>query len=142
MKKLLLLSLLTIMLALTIGQVAFAETCEEKICKLATENEKVTEAQCVIYERCCVVAIKTEKFTTRSEYDKYVAELTEKIKTDCEVDHVFVTRNPKIMVQITKLADKPQAEREQAIKELLEREMFKHKPDNKFILPKRANAEK
>ena len=141
MKKLLLLTLLTLMLALNIGQVAFAETCEETICKLATENEKVTEAQCVIYQRCCVVAIKTEKFTSKKEYDLYVNELTEKIKTECEVDHVFVTRNPKVMVQITKLADKPQAEREQAIKELLDREMFKHKPDNKFVFPKRANAD-
>ena len=141
MKKLVLLTLLTIMLVLTIGQVAFAETCEDKICKMATENEKVTEAQCVIYERCCIVAIKTEKFTSKSDYDKFVKDLTEKIKGECEVDHVFVTRNPKVMVQIAKLADKTQAEREQAIKELLEREMFKHKHDHKLILPKRTGAE-
>ena len=141
MKKLALLTLLTVILALSIGQVAFAETCEEKICNYATENDKVTDAQCVIYERCCVVAIKTEKFTTKSEYDQFVKELTEKIKSDCEVDHVFVTRNPKVMVQITKLADKPQAEREKAIKELLDREIFRHKPDQKFVFPKRATAE-
>ena len=141
MKRLLLLTLLTIMLALTIGQVAFAETCEEKICKFATENEKVTEAQCVVYERCCVVAIKTEKFTSKNDYDKFVEELVAKIKAECEVDHVFVTRNPKVMVEISKLADKTQAEREKAIKELLDREASKHNRIPKFVFPKRTNAE-
>ena len=141
MKKLVLLTLLTIILSLTVGQLAFAETCEEKVCKMATENEKVTEAQCVIYERCCVVAIKTEKFTSKSQYDEYVKELTEKIKTDCEVDHVFVTRNPKVMIQIKALAEKSETEREQAIKQLLDKEIFRHRPDNKFVFPKRAGAE-
>lgn len=141
MKKLVLISLLTIVLALTIGQAAFAETCEEKICNMATENKKVTEAKCVIYERCCVLAIKTEKFTSKNEYEKFVAELKEKIKADCEVDHVFVTRNPKVMVQINKIAEKSEAEREQLIKELLDKEIFKHKPDNKFVFPKRTGAE-
>lgn len=141
MKKLVLITLLTIMLALTIGQTALAETCEEKICKMAMENEKVTEAQSVIYERCCLVAIKTEKFTSKSQYDKFVEELTEKIKTECEVDHVFVTRNPKVMVQIQKLANKSEAERNEAIKNLLDKEIFRHKPDGKFVFPKRAGAQ-
>ena len=141
MKKLLLISLLTILLTLTIGQLAFAETCEEKICKMATDNEQVTEAQCVIYERCCLVAIKTEKFTSKSQYDKYVNELTEKIKAECEVDHVFVTRNPKVMVKIKTLAEKSESEREEMIKELLDKEIFRHKPDNKFVFPKRTNAQ-
>ena len=141
MKKLLLISLLTILLALTVGQAALAETCEEKICKMATAEEKVTEAECLIYERCCVVAIKTEKFTTKSQYDKYVTELTEKIKAECEVDHVFVTRNPKVMVKIKALANKSETEREEIIKELLEKEIFRHKPDNKFVFPKRTNAQ-
>ena len=105
------------------------------------ENDKVTQAQCVIYERCCVVAIKTEKFTTKSEYDKYVDELSEKIKNECNVDHVFVSRNPKVMVEITKLAEKSPAEREKAIKELLYREIFRREHGHKFDFPKRAGAE-
>lgn len=141
MKKLILVALLTIMLALTIGQAALAETCEEKICKLATENEKVTEAQCVIYERCCVVAIKTEKFTSKSQYDKFVEELKEKIKADNEVDHVFVTRNPKVMVEIKELANKSESERNEAIKQMLDKEIFRHRPENKFVFPKRAGAD-
>ena len=141
MKKFILLTLLVLILALSIGQVAFAESYEEKICKMATENEKVTEAQCVIYERCCVVAIKTEKFTTKSEYDKYLKELTEKIKSECEVDHVFVTRNPKVMAEIKNLASKSQTERDEAIKRLLEKETHKHKPDDRLVFPKRTGAE-
>ena len=141
MKKLMILVLLAILLTLSVGQVAFAETCEEKICQLATENEKVIEAQCVIYERCCVLAIKTEKFTTKSEYDKYVDELTDKIKNECNVDHVLVSRNPKVMVEIKKLAEKTTAEREKAIKELLDREIFRREPGHKFDFPKRAGAE-
>lgn len=141
MNKLILISLLTILLALCVGQVAFAETCEEKVCKLATENDNVCEAECIIYERCCVVAIKTEKFTTKTQYDKYVTELTEKIKSECEVDHVFVTRNPKVMVKIKTLAGKSETEREQIIKELLEKEIFRNERDNKFVFPKRTNAQ-
>ena len=141
MKKLLLLTLLTIMLTLTVGQLAFAETCEEQICKMAMKNEKVNEAKCIIYERCCVVAIKTEKFTSKKEYDQFVKELTEKIKTDCEVDHVFVTRNPKVMAEIKNLASKSQTERDEAIRRLLERETHKLKPDDKLIIPRRTDAE-
>ena len=140
MKKLVLLTLLTIISVLSIGQVAFAETCEEKICQLATEHEKVIEAQCVIYERCCVVAIKTEKFTTKTEYDLFVNELTNKIKNECNVDHVLVSRNPRVMVEIKKLAEKSPTEREKFIKELLNREMFKREPGHKFDFPRRTNA--
>ena len=142
MKKLILLTLLTIILALSIGQVVFAETYEEKICQIATEHEKVTEAQCVIYERCCLVAIKTEKFTTKSEYDKYVDELVERVKNECNVDHVLVSRNPKVMVEIKRLAEKSATEREKYIKDMLNREIFKREPGHKFDFPKRTNAVK
>ena len=131
---------MTILLALSIGQMAFAQTCEEKICKLATENEKVTEAECIIYQRCCLLAIKTEKFTTKSEYDSYVKELTEKIKNEFQVDHVIVTRNPKIMMKIKAIAAKPEAERNAAIEELIDRIIRNPKPDHGIGLPKRTHA--
>lgn len=140
MKKLVLVTLLAIMLALSVGQIAFGKTCEDKICEMATENEKVTEAECVIYQRCCVVAIKTEKFTSKNEYERYVKELTERIKNECEIDHVIVTRNPKIMMQVKAIAAKPEAERDEAIKELLDKIIRRPKP-NKIVLPKRTNAQ-
>ena len=141
MKKLVLVALLTILLALSIGQMAFAQTCcEEKICQMATENEKVIDAACVIYERCCVVALKTEKFTSKNEYDSFVKELTEKIKAEYEVDRVIVTRNPKIMMQIKALADKSETERDEAIKELIDKIVRHPRPDHGIGLPKRTNG--
>ena len=139
MKKLVLVAFLTVLLALSIGQVAFAQGCEEKICKLATENEKVVDAECIIYQRCCVLAIKTEKFTSKNEYDSYVNDLTEKIKNECEVDRVFVTRNPKIMLEIKAIAAKPEAERDEAIKQLIDK-VIRHPRPDKIVFPKRTNA--
>lgn len=136
MKKLLLTLLLVATIALSVGQLAFAETdCEQKICQLAKANDKVKDAKCVIYQRNCVIAIKTEQFTQKSEYDTFVKDLVDKVKSEHEVDRVFVTRNPKVMNQIEELAGLNQQQREQAIQKLLE-EVVKHKPHIKPILPK------
>ena len=136
MKKLLLALLMIATIALSVGQLAFAETdCEQKICQLATANDKVKDAKCVIYQRNCIIALKTEQFTQKSEYDTFVKDLVEKVKSECEVDHVFVTRNPKVMKQIEELAKLDQQQREQAIQKLLE-EVIRHKPHIKPFLPK------
>ena len=59
MKKLILVTLLTVIVALTVGQAAFAETVETQICEIAKQNEKVLDAKCIVYQRACLVAIKT-----------------------------------------------------------------------------------
>ena len=41
MKKLILVTLLTVIVALTVGQAAFAETVETQICEIAKQNEKI-----------------------------------------------------------------------------------------------------
>lgn len=136
MKKILLALLIVAALALSIGQLAFAETnCEQKICEMAKTHEKVKDAKCVIYERNCIVAIRTEQFTQKSDYATYVKELVEKIKTECEMEHVFVTRNPKVMKQIEELSNLNEGEREQAIQKLIG-EVVKHRPHIKPFLPK------
>ena len=136
MKKLLLVLIIIAAAALSVGQLAFAETCcEQKICELAKSNEKVKDAKCIIYEGNCVIAIKTEQFTQKSEYEKYVKELVEKAKAECELDHVFVTRNPKVMKQIEELSKLSDTEREQAIQKLIE-QVIRHKPHIKPMLPK------
>ena len=136
MKKLLLALVLAVTVALCLGQVAFAETAtEQKACELAKANDKVTEAHCVIYERCCVVAIKTEKFASKTEYEEYVKELCEKVKTECEVDHVIVTRNPKAMKQMVELNKLEGQKRTEAIEKLIE-EAKQHKPHGRPMLPK------
>ena len=140
MKKLLLAILLVATVALTFGQVVFAETAtEQKICQLAKSDDKVTDAKCVVYERACVVAIKTEKFTSKSQYDEYVDGLREKIKEECEVDHVFVTRNPKVMKQIEELNKLDSDKRDEAIQKLLE-EVVQRKPHVRPMIPKQTNA--
>ena len=136
MKKILLALLIVAALALSVGQLAFAETeCEQKICELAKAHEKVKDAKCVVYKRNCIVAVRTEQFTQKSDYTTYVKELIEKIKAECDVEHVFVTRNPRIMKQIEELSNLNESEREQAIQRLID-EVGRHKPHIKPILPK------
>ena len=136
MKKLLLGLLVIATVVLSIGQLAFAETaCEQKICGLATAHEKVKDAKCIVYERNCIVAIKTEQFTQKSDYDKYVQELVEKIKAECEVEHVFVTRNPKVMKQIEELSKLDGQQRETKLQKLID-DVAHHKHHKTPLLPK------
>lgn len=140
MKKLLLTLLVLVAVALSIGQIAFAETdCEQKICELAKANEKVKDAKCVVYERNCIVAVRTEQFTQKSDYEVYVKELNEKIKAEYDVEHVFVTRNPKVMKQIEELTKLDEQQRDKAIQRLIE-EVVRHKPHIKPMLPKKTIA--
>ena len=141
MKKILLALLIITAVALAIGQTAFAETdCEQKICELAKTNEKVKDAKCVVYERNCVVAIKTEQFTQKSDYETYVKELIEKVKSECEVEHVIVTRNPKVMKQIEELAKLDEQQRDEAIQKMIE-EVVHHKHHIRPLLPKMTIAD-
>lgn len=126
MKKILALILLTLLLTCCTATIAFAETAEQHVKQLATEHEKVTACECVIYKRACVVAIKTEKFNTKSEYDEYVDALTKQIKDDCEVDYVFVSRSPKMMFKLTELNKLSEAERTKAIEELIAQQLQRH----------------
>lgn len=136
MKRLLLAVLIIVAVALSVSQLAYAETaCEQKICELAKANEKVKDAKCIVYERNCVVAIKTEQFNTKSDYSKYVKELVEKVKSECEVDHVFVTRNPKVMKEIEALSKMDEPQRNETIQKLIE-DVMRHKADHKPMLPK------
>ena len=136
MKKIIIALLALLTLALTVAPVALAETeCETNICEMAKQNEKVKDAKCVVYNRTAVVAIRTEKFSTRSQYDVFVKQLTEQIRSECEVDHVFVTRNPKIMKQIEGLAKLDENERDEAIEKLIE-DVMRFRPIRKMDIPK------
>ncbi|MCH5157087.1 MAG: YhcN/YlaJ family sporulation lipoprotein [Clostridiales bacterium] len=136
MKKFLLTLLIMAVLALSIGQLAFAETdCEQKICQMAKSNEKVKEAKCIVYEGNCIVAVRTEQFTQRSEYETYVKQLVENIKAECGVERVFVTRNPRVMKQIEELSKMDEQQRDEAIRKLID-EVIRHKPHIRPIAPK------
>ncbi|MCM1533824.1 MAG: YhcN/YlaJ family sporulation lipoprotein [Corallococcus sp.] len=135
MKKIITGLLLAATLALCVCGTAFAATNEERICELATSNEKVISAECVIYQRTCLIAIKTEKFTTKSAYDEYLDGLKTQIKSDFEIDNVIVTRNPKIMSKISKLREMSDEQRNAEIEKLIQREL--NRIDNhKNIMPR------
>lgn len=130
MKKIIAILLLATLLVSFAAATAFAETSEQYVKELATQHDKVVSAECVIYKRACVVALKTEKFTTKSEYDGFVDELAEKIKTDCEVDYVYVSRSPKLMNRLVELNKLDEDERAKAIEEMIQKQLEhgEHKP--------------
>ena len=130
MKKIIVIILLVTLLACCTAAIAYAETtAEQHVKSMATEHEKVLAAECVIYRRVCIVAIKTEKFTTKSEYDEYVDKLTERIKTDCEVDYVYVSRSPKMMFKLAELNKLSEDERTKAIEELIAKQIARNNHD-------------
>ncbi len=137
MKKLILVTLLTVIVALTVGQAAFAETVETQICEIAKQNEKVLDAKCIVYQRACLVAIKTEKFTTKSEYEEYLKQFKDTIKSEFEIDDVFVTRNPRIMQKLNMLSSLNENKRNEIVKEIIEKELDKKFAPDKEIMPRR-----
>lgn len=119
--------MLICLLACCTAAIAYAETTSEQHVKqLATEHEKVTACECVIYKRACVVAIKTEKFSTKSEYDEFVENLKKQITEDCEVDYVFISRSPKMMHKLVELNKLSETERAKAIEELIAQQLQRH----------------
>ena len=124
MKKIISIALLCLLLASLCATVAYAEITPELYVKdTACKNEKVLDCECVIYKRACLVALKTEKFTTKSEYDNFVDELTAQIKENCEVDNVLVTRSPKVMYKLKELNKLDDQAKTKSIEELIDREL-------------------
>ena len=142
MKKIILTVLLLTILATALFTVtAAASTWEDKVCEIVKQNERILDAKCIIYERSCLVAIKTEKFVTRSDYEEYLNIVTEEIKSQCEIDNVIVTRNPKVMQKINKLLKLDEKERQEKIKEIIERELNKGIPPITEIMPRLPRAD-
>lgn len=127
MKKSLIALVMLLLAALCMCQMASADSCESEICQLAMQNDKIVEAKCIVYQRCCLIAVKTEKFATKSEYDQFVKNLTAEITDKFEIDHVFVSRNPKIMREVNRLAELDGQERDEAIQNLIEKEILRSK---------------
>ena len=115
---------------------AVGQTKEKKICEIAKSNDKILDAKCIVYQRTCLVAIKTEKFVTRSEYDLYLANVRQQITSECEIDNVYVTRSPKVMKKLSELEKLNDKQRQQAIQEIIEKELNKGLPPIKDIMPR------
>ena len=137
MKKIILamMIILTLCTAFT-ATCAVGQTAEEKICEIAKSNDKILDAKCIVYQRTCLVAIKTEKFVTRSEYDLYLANVRQQITSECEIDNVYVTRSPKVMKKLSELEKLNDKQRQQAIQEIIEKELNKGLPPIKDIMPR------
>lgn len=98
----------------------FATDIERQIENIATTNEKVTYAKCIVYCNTAVIAIKTEKFTTRSEYEDYTESVKEQIENNFGIDNVIITRSPKIMHELEKLESMSEKERTKYIERLID----------------------
>ena len=107
---------------------AAATSQETEIAKLAQTNEKVKTAKCIVYQRTCVIAIQTEKFTDKSEYDKYRTDLETEILQKYNLDKVIISRNPKVMHAISKLEKMSESQREEAIEKFLKEHESQTRP--------------
>ncbi len=136
MKKILLaICVLCAIALLTLSQTAFATETEQAIAYIALQNDKVVRATSVVYMRSCVVALQTKKFASREEYDEFVAKLTEQIKKDYEIDTVYVSRSPKVMQIVNKLAKLDEASRQEIIRRLIEAERLRAEAIHKIVIP-------
>ena len=109
-----------ILLLLPCTAFASATTQEKEIAQIAESSEKVKTAKCLVYERTCVIALQTEKFTDKSAYDQFRTELEMEILEKYNLDKVIITRNPKIMHAIERLQQMSETEREEAIQKFFE----------------------
>lgn len=135
MKKILIPVLLIIFAMTIMTSVCYASNNENEIVNLAKQNEKVKEANCVIYENNCILALKTEKFLSRSEYDAFKIALEKTICEKYNFQHVVVTANPRAMQAINKISELSDSEREEALKKFVEFQL-QPKPHRPHVQPK------
>lgn len=102
----------------TLAANASTET-ELSIASLAKEDSRVVCAVAVVEKRICVVALQTKGFASKSQYDKFTAELTKKIADNFEIDNVYISRNPKVMIVAKQIAQANLSQRQQIIEQLV-----------------------
>ncbi|MCM1289164.1 MAG: YhcN/YlaJ family sporulation lipoprotein [Corallococcus sp.] len=101
---------------------AFADVSkqETEIAELAQTRDQVKSAKCIVYQRACIIAIQTEKFTNKTEYDQFRQELENEILEKYNLDKVVISRSPKVMHAICQLEKMSESERQQAIEKFLQ----------------------
>lgn len=120
MKKFVIYMCLAMLVLAIVPTFAMATTAEKEICNIAMQNPKVTKAKCAIWEGNCLVAIKTEKFTNKTEYCKFVDEFETQIKQKYHIENIKVTRNPKVMSKLEHFESLDETGRKQEIQKLIE----------------------
>lgn len=136
MKKTVISLLFLLIVVATLPFVAHASTTQEKeIINFVSQKDKVTKAQCVVYENNCVVAVKTEKFSTKTDYCQFKEKLVQELTEKYNFENVFVTRSPKAMHAMDDIAKMDGTEREQCIQKMIEF-YLKGKPYPPMIQPR------
>ncbi len=120
MKKALILMTFIMAILLVLPVIANAETSKEtEINEFVQSKEKICDAKCLVYENNCVLAIKTEKFVGKSEYDNFKEHLQQEIAEKFGLSNIIVTRNPKIFHGVEQLYKMTESEREEAVKKII-----------------------
>ncbi len=135
MKKVLSAIILIALIATMTVSVCFATDIENEISNTVKKKDKVADVVCVIYEKNCVVAIKTEKFTSQSEYENFKTSAEKEICEKYNLEHVIITRNPKAMHGIKAITELNDEERTEAIKKFVEFQLS-HKTHRPHVQPR------
>ena len=120
MKKIVIYLALALLVLAVLTTFAMATSAEKEICDIAMQNPKVTKARCIVYEGNCIVAIKTEKFESRTEYCEFLQNFETQVKQKYHVENIVVTRNPKVMSKLAHLEKLNQNERNAEVQKLIE----------------------
>lgn len=116
--------------------IANADTkTENEIAELVKSKDKICDAKCIIYENACVVAIKTEKFVSKNEYDKFKEELETELCKKFNLSAIVITRSPKAMHTIGEIEKMTEKEREAAVEKFIDFELNR-KPHHPQIQPR------
>ncbi len=114
---------------------AIATTVEEQVENIAQSHPNVEKARCVVYNNCCLLAIKPQKISTKSNYDQMKQQLQQQI---CELQNfslVVVTMSPRVMQAIDSADGMDESQKQQFIQDLVQRaleHLSKHPLPHKF----------
>lgn len=132
MKKIIVALVLVLTICALLPTLAFATTAQEtEIANIVKEHEKVLDAKSIVYQRICVVAVKTAKFVNKSEYDSFKQQLEKTLKEKFELDAVVITRSPKAMHAIENISKMPESKREEEIRKFVQFQL-ERKPHSDF----------
>lgn len=127
MKKILLILTTVLVVVALVPVAAYASEKQEKqVSDFVTKQDKVLAAKTLVYDNNCVVAIKTEKFLNKTEYDQFKENLIKKLSDKFDFEYIIVTRSPKAMHAIEEISKLSSSEREAAVKKFLEMLSSRH----------------
>lgn len=112
--------ILAVVLAVLAPCSAFAQTtAEQEIRQAVLTDKRVEKCSCLVFERNCLVAIKSS-FAGKTERDEFVRDLENKIKSNWQIDKVFVVGSPKVMQAIDSVNKLPESERQNLVRRIFE----------------------